>query len=199
MNLAKETQEFCKHWLQKAKNYDSHAPNSELQDAFDKFFTLFVAFNRLYLYTAVVAQQPKAREWRKVQRIFPEIVGHDRLWRAVNRPQNGDVDTLRRLIGPNGSFWLISGDDPNRPDQAANDDLHRRLGNQSSCVALEALLQYLYKVRCNMFHGTKGFHHEQLQILEPCNRCLERILSEGMRWLRNETQQLVVRRQGVSS
>lgn len=175
-NRKKETREFCKHWLVKAENY---VP-SQLQDAFDKFFTLFVAFNRLYVYTAIVANQPNAREWRKVQRIFPEIIGHEILWRALTSPPNDDLALMRDLIGPNGYFFLISGADANTPNQEANSDLHRRLGDQSACVAVEALLEYLYKVRCNMFHGTKAYHIEQLQLLEPCNRYLARIISTAL-------------------
>ena len=38
------TRAFCERWLMKAAEYDENT----LIDVFDKFFSTFVAFNRLY-------------------------------------------------------------------------------------------------------------------------------------------------------
>jgi hypothetical protein len=35
---------FCNRWIEKALSYQSN----ELEDLFDRFFTLFVAYNRIY-------------------------------------------------------------------------------------------------------------------------------------------------------
>jgi hypothetical protein len=45
MPLSPEFSDFYQRWLQKA---DTHQQNGELSDYFDSFFSLFVAFNRLY-------------------------------------------------------------------------------------------------------------------------------------------------------
>ena len=45
--IKQEINDFCNNWLQKANNIDS----SNLQGAFDKFFTLYVVYNRLYVET----------------------------------------------------------------------------------------------------------------------------------------------------
>jgi hypothetical protein len=151
-----------------------------LQDAFDQFFTLFVAFNRLYSYTAQVAGQGNAGDRRMATRLFAEIVGHQTLLRAITSDGGADIELLRQLIEPNGSFFLISGPNPDIPDTERNADLHRRLGNVSACVAAEAVLEYLYQVRCNMFHGSKGFEDRQLQLLQPCLRVLRRVVDAGL-------------------
>ena len=44
MVLSNEFQEFYRTWMTKAAEYGTE----ELRDCFDKFFTLFVVYNRLY-------------------------------------------------------------------------------------------------------------------------------------------------------
>ena len=43
--MTQEITRFCTNWLEKAQMYDVH----NLQGSFDKFFTLFVVYNRLYV------------------------------------------------------------------------------------------------------------------------------------------------------
>ena len=42
--LAPHFQRFCTEWLEKAEQYD----DGDIHGCYDKFFTLFVVFNRLY-------------------------------------------------------------------------------------------------------------------------------------------------------
>jgi len=37
------------------------------------------------------------------------------------------------------------------------------------------LLEIVYQIRCNTFHGQKRFEESQRQILDPCIRILERL------------------------
>ncbi len=146
-----------KRWLRKAARYNS----SRLDGAFDKFFTLFVAFNRLYLHTAEISGRPDPGDRAMATQLFPQAIGHELLWQKIVRDGGiDDVQTLARLIGPNGPFFLIFSADRHTPDPEKNDDL--------------------YRVRCNMFHGRKGFETRQLQLLPPCLRCLMRIVVAGL-------------------
>ncbi len=43
--INQEIQSFCENWIAKANAYE----NDNLQHVFDKFFTLFVVYNRLYV------------------------------------------------------------------------------------------------------------------------------------------------------
>jgi hypothetical protein len=45
MALNPRFKEFCNRWLEKAKEYDE----TELSQLFDKFFTLYVVYNALYV------------------------------------------------------------------------------------------------------------------------------------------------------
>jgi hypothetical protein len=178
VNRAELTRQFCRHWLEKAAQYDA----TRLEDAFDKFFTLFVAFNRLYFYAAQVAGQPNVGDRRMATRLFPEVVGHDLLWqRLTDNGGEADIRTLQGLIGPDGSFFLISRDaDPDANDPERDNELRRLLGSKSHRVVVEAVLEFVYQVRCNMFHGAKGFENRQLQLLQPCLWCLDRVIAVGL-------------------
>jgi len=52
---------------------------------------------------------------------------------------------------------------------------------------VEALLEYIYQVRCNMFQGEKGFEERQLRILQPCLRSLEQVIGAGLEFLAEDT------------
>lgn len=85
--------------------------------------------------------------------LFPQAIGHELLWQKLVRDGGiADVQTLARLIGPEGPFFLIFSADRDTPDPEKNADLRRRLLDESPRVAVEAVLEYLYRVRCNMFH-----------------------------------------------
>ena len=38
-----------------------------------------------------------------------------------------------------------------------------------------SVLDFLYQVRCNLFHGQKGFSVEQVQVLQPANILLSAV------------------------
>src|SRR5437016_5354896 len=85
------TRKFCQRWLQKAASYDP----AKLEDAFDKFFTLFVAFNRLYFHAAQVSGQAERGDRRMATRLFPGVIGHEFLWERLTEGVGGDdIQTL---------------------------------------------------------------------------------------------------------
>lgn len=175
------TRRFCERWLGKAALCN---PN-RLDGAFDKFFTLFVAFNRLYLHTAQIAgqhaRQSDPGDRAMATQLFPQAIGHEILWQKLVKGRGiADVQTLAELIGPNGPFFVTFSAHRDTPEPEKDADLRRRLLDVSPRIAVEAVLEYLYGVRCNMFHGRKGFQPRQLELLRPCLRCLERIVVAGL-------------------
>jgi hypothetical protein len=176
--------DFCQRWLDKAASYDT----TILADAFDKYFTLFVVFNYLYAYMAPKVKDIKTRDRLMATQIFPEVVGYEYLYKLIwNDPSKDDIDTLRNLIRPDGEFYLISDRETNLADNKKNEDLYKRLGDPSHNVAVKALLEYLYLVRCNMVHGSKEYDNYQLQILQPCIRCLELVVQVGLKRIKENT------------
>ncbi len=176
-NQADMTRRFCERWLRKAAQYKS----SRLDGAFDKFFTLFVAFNRLYVHAVQIAGyhagQRDPGDRAMATQLFPQAIGHEILWQKLVKGKGiADVQTLAKLIGPDGPFFVTFSARRNTPQPEMDANLRRRLLDDSPRIAVEAVLEYLYGVRCNMFHGRKGLEPRQLELLRPCLRCLERIV-----------------------
>lgn len=176
---AAQTIRFCERWLQKAAHYDDQT----LDGAFDKFFSVFVAFNRLYSHVCLRSGRVIKGDRNQATRGFVSIVGSQRLLAALGDsggPQ--DLTTLADLIAPGGPFYLISDGITDQPDVSRNREVHQRLQSPSAATRATAVLEYLYLVRCNMFHGSKDFDNRQLQIIQPATRCLERIVRSGLRF-----------------
>jgi len=174
------TARFCRRWLEKASRCDDQT----LDGAFDKFFSAFVAFNRLYSHVSVHSGRVIKGDRKQATDGFANVVGSQRLLTAL--AENGgaaDLATLRELIRPDGPFYLISDGTTDQPDATRNRALHERLNDPSASTKVKAILEYLYLVRCNMFHGSKDFDNSQLQIIQPATRCLIRIVEAGLRFV----------------
>lgn len=179
------TYTFCQRWISKARRYENE---SSLDQAFDKFFTLFVVFNRQYSLAAYKVGHNHRIERDDATISFPEWVGNDRIWMTLNTETGSkDMDDLRQLVRPDGPFFLYLRRPTRSPDNERNRDLYERLGQTEPVVAVPAVMEYLYQVRCNIFHGSKVFEERQLQILIPAIRCLERIINLGMARLQDDS------------
>lgn len=171
------TMRFCWRWLAKAQQYDL----SSLDGAFDRFFSLFVVHNRLYSHMARVLGQPAGGDRKSATRLFARAVGHEVLRTALTEDEGqSDIQRLGQLIDPDGPFYLISTKGTDEPDADRNRDLRRRLECNEAKTKVEAVLEYLYLIRCNMFHGEKDFDNSQLAIIQPATRVLERVVRAGL-------------------
>lgn len=175
------TIQFCERWLQKAAEYDDQT----LTGAFDKFFSLFVAFNRLYSHICIQSGRAIKGDRKQATAGFASVVGAQRLVAALDNGGSQDVTILGDLIQPGGPFYLISDGSQGQPDVARNRQLYERLRGPNPANRARAVLEYLYLIRCNMFHGSKDFDNKQLQIIQPATRCLERIVRAGLGFMRN--------------
>lgn len=177
MALSPELASFCQNWRTKAEAYS----NEEVRGAFDRFFTLYVAFNRLY----AEATFRLARRGRvKLRDRFPDangaqeyvlqFCGAKRLIDAWERhPNTGTAlneisDHLRQ-----GRFALKLDMVNGHPKPDADRALMAKLESRSRNRRAQAGLEVLYAIRCNMFHGHKGFEPIQLELLRPALLLLE--------------------------
>lgn len=71
-----------------------------------------------------------------------------------------------------------------------NPDLHGKWGDETECKGewLKSLLETLYYLRCNLFHGHKEFEPYQQELLSPANNCLRIIIKEAMNALKPDLQ-----------
>jgi len=175
---ARRAAEFARRWLEKADGYGT----SRTEDAFDRFFSEFVAFNRLYSHFNRRSAHPGTYDSTQATSVFVAAVGAASLMGALESDgAEADIQLLAALIDPVcGDFYLISDRTHGGRDTRANEKLHARLGSRSRNERAIGVLTYLYKLRCNMFHGGKGFERTQMQILQPAARVLRRIVEFGL-------------------
>ena len=179
MALSPEFGDFYRRWMEKA---DRHGRDN-LSDYFDKYFSLFVAFNRLYAEaTFILARKGEPRLARRTS--FPDAeaaktyvlkyIGSKYFLEKLERNQEARpaLETLKGLISNhrfNIKLNMVTGERQPEKDQ----ELLKKLKSQGFNQKAEAVLDLLYSVRCNMFHGHKGFQEVQVELLKPASCVLK--------------------------
>jgi hypothetical protein len=171
MAISPELLMFIQNWRVKAEAYS----DEEIGDAFDRFFTLYVAFNRLY---AEATFRLARRGQINLRNSFPDSKGaqeyvlHFCGARSLVQSWEGEIDTTaaikqiaEHLRARRFALKLniITGD--RQPE--ADRDLLAALESRSQARRAHGVLEMLYAIRCNMFHGHKGFEPIQLELLRP--------------------------------
>lgn len=177
MALSPELETFCANWRKKAEAYF----NGEVCGAFDRFFTLYVVFNRLYAEATfrlarrgLVKLKDRFPDSKGAQEYILQYCGADTLIHAWELSPN-TITALHQIADHlrQGRFALkldmVSGAPSPVADRALLADLESRNRNKRAKAGLEAL----YAIRCNMFHGHKGFEPIQVELLKPAILLLE--------------------------
>lgn len=178
--LSPEFEGFFSRWRKKAEGY-----RPELQESFDKFFTLYVLFNRLYTEVTYrlgqagkinLANRSTFPDAEAAQEYVVQFLGAKRLLAGLNGPECRDaLERLRELVCDDHFAFkldILTG----HPRPEVDRELCRRLTSSSPNDRANAVLETLYAVRCNMFHGRKGYDPEQLTLLVPLNTLLARVV-----------------------
>ena len=168
---------FCHSWQAKAAAYSPR----DLHGAFDRFFTSYVVFNRLYAeatYRLARSGKLVLRERFPDARAAQEYVVQFCKAESLNRGWDSSPETVAALIEITehlraGLFALKL--DPTtgarRPEK--DRELLEALESRSRNRRAKAVLEALYAIRCNMFHGQKGFDLAQVALLRPATLILE--------------------------
>lgn len=182
MALSDHFEQFHSRWMAKAKHHDQQG----LTQSFDRFFTLYVVFNHLYVEaTRRLASQDRVQiqnrnrfpDAEAAQEYVVQFLGANRLLQQLsNDPRTkAALESLKTQVG-SGKFSLklnmITGEA--QPEEDA--DLCKRLTGTNRNKQASALLETLYAVRCNMFHGRKGLNPIQRELLDPLNVILEKVI-----------------------
>ena len=169
---------FCERWIDKADAYRSN----DLEDLFDRFFTLFVAYNRFYSAAAELhraAIDPRQAQLlqgdrREATTVMARLIRQSRFVDAMN--ENPAIAAACQAISTllqEHHFFLHSVRGTKEPDLARDAKLADGLGKHS----LLSVLECLYQIRCNIFHGEKEFAPRQAELLAPAITLLETIVS----------------------
>jgi hypothetical protein len=177
MALPHQLRIFCDNWRAKARAYAV----DDLGGAFDRFFTSYVVFNRLY---AEATYRLARRGHLNLREPFPDsraaqdyviqFCGAEMLTRTWegNGETSAAIDQIQdHLINHRFALKLNPMNGDRQPDK--DDALAAALRSRSRNQRAKGVLEALYAVRCNMFHGQKGFELAQLALLRPAIALLE--------------------------
>ena len=173
MSLSQEFESFYCRWLQKADNYST----DNISDYFDKYFTLYVIFNRLYAEaTFILDRKNQIKLLRRTS--FPDscaaksyVIKYLSSSHLIDKLENiketkDAIENLKKLINEEAFYIkldLVTGNRQRDKDL----ELLKELNSRSTNKKAEAILDLLYSIRCNMFHAHKGFSEIQIDLLKP--------------------------------
>ena len=182
--MTQEITIFCTNWLEKAKAYDY----STLQGAFDKFFTLFVVYNRLYVeatfrmsnnnaITLTLSNRTSFPDDKAAKVYSLQYLTSTRLNEAFNNSNEclNAIETLKTIIRENKfniKLDMVLG----TPLRQKDLDLLKTLESTHTDNKMKAITDILYSIRCNTFHGQKGYENSQIELLQPVCILLEKII-----------------------
>jgi hypothetical protein len=177
--LNKEFHEFFHVWREKAASH-----GHDLRGEFDRFFTLFVIYNRLYAEaTFELARRPGSGVRLGANKLFPDgkaarvyvgqYLGNEHLIDVVEGDA-GCADAIQSIITflDEGRFFIKLHRVNGTRQVAEDQELSRKFRSHSKNQRAEAVLDFVYSVRCNLFHGHKSFKAIQLQVIRPANALL---------------------------
>lgn len=183
MSLSFEFESFYNNWLNKAKEYSE----SSKRACFDKFFTLFVVYNRLYAETTFILARKKEINISN-RNSFPDAkAAKDYVLQYLkssylleclecNSETNLAIQKIKRLIKDqsfNIKLHMVSGGPQRDKDLKLLEDLNSNNNSQKA----KAILDIVYSIRCNTLHGHKSFNGVQVDILKPVISILNEIIT----------------------
>lgn len=170
MAISPELRNFCRNWQRKADDY-----GDDVRGTFDQFFTLYVVFNRLYAEAAFrlarrgqVTLRDRFPDSQASQEYVVQFITARRLtdgWDGSPEASRAIAEIADHLREHRFFLKLDMVTGERRPD--ADADLLARLESKGRNKRAQAGLEVLYAIRCNMFHGHKGFEPVQLGLLRP--------------------------------
>ncbi|MFZ1007063.1 MAG: hypothetical protein WAN65_09510 [Candidatus Sulfotelmatobacter sp.] len=177
MALSLELRNFCESWREKSAGYSP----DDLGGAFDRFFASYVVFNRLYVETT---HRLARRGAVRLRDNFPDAqAAKDYITQyctagVLTQAWDADAataDAIRQIAGylreHRFALKLDSVTGERRPDK--DTALAALLESRGKGQRAKGVLEALYAIRCNMFHGQKRFEIAQLQLLRPAILLLE--------------------------
>jgi hypothetical protein len=173
--ITPQLRQFYSNWLGKADAYDQDT----LANHFDKFTSLYVVFNSLYLQVMtelVLAGEKLPKEYKDKKAATDYVAQYLKGKYFITQLLSDDFSlnnfTNICSIIENEEFHIIL--DYGIQQRALDLELLTYLRSNASQEKAKAILSLFYHVRCNLFHGQKGFEERQRQLLLPVNQLLRK-------------------------
>lgn len=169
-------QPFKDRWLEKI---ETHRSGNRLNDIFDEFVARYIVFE-----AAVSVLKSKDIKY-KFNRDYCTNKASAFLSDKANLLVTELSDDACRLgnVIENEHLSIVSssGKDPK---------LLKMWGTAKNSEKLKALLETIYYMRCNLFHGSKEYNHCQESLLDAANACLKIITQALLEQLDAEFERL---------
>jgi hypothetical protein len=155
---ARNAIDSAKRWISKANQNSDKTLNSEI----DKFFSLFVSYNILY---SLISDKNNGDRCSAVTVISNYIKDNN-----IPSFTQHHIDILKMIqpIREHDIFHIYN----------AKKDFKLIKNIDDKKDFEESVLDILYGIRCNMFHGEKELIEDQLLLLSPANKILNTLLSD---------------------
>ena len=170
---------FCEDWLRKANLCNE----TSIDGCYDKFFTLFVVFNRLYAESTfelarrgLIRIQPNRPlpDRRGATEYTLQLIGSVAFAELHRIYLFTPVSIIATLI-ESGQF-SIKLSNPNGDSQPDKDRKLLLALRSSGNTRDLAILDLIYSIRCNLFHGHKEFQQVQSELLRPAIEILNHVI-----------------------
>lgn len=173
MSFSEGFERFYRGWTDKA----ARITDSTRDNCFDKFFTLFVIYNRLYAEATYYLAREDKIELSETD-FFPDTKAAKVYVGTFLDEQNildafeNDSDTKEALeelvaILQEQRFAVSLKLPYARHDAKRDRKLLENLQSTDPVTRARAILQYIHCVRCNTFHGSKNYDRFQEEALRP--------------------------------
>ena len=157
-----ERMEIAKRQLEKSKKYNS----DNVEEVMDKFFSLYVAYNAMY---SKFSQGDNNDDRACATTRMADYLKNENITIL-----NDCESTIKKMLKPveDGIFYIYGNHSSldYKKDSVIIQKIHEDINNY------RAILNFIYGIRNNMFHGTKQIIAEQVQLINPANIILEKLL-----------------------
>jgi len=162
MKYPDHVSKFIDRWNIKRNRYGT----ATLEDCFDRFFTSYVIYNFLYGWITRSEGYNFKKDYHMATKVPKKYLGEDILF--GNQILQQETATIAKLLRSK-QFTLKN----SKEDEKILEKIESKDPAQWSI----AMMQAVYIVRCNTFHGEKGFERNQLNILKPSIVIIENVTS----------------------
>ena len=159
MYVSEEKFDFLMRWKEKGESYNL----DDLSDCFDAFFSAYVPFN--FIYDFLAHNSPPIKDKKNIPVKVPRIFLGSK---AI--ASDSEIKSNATIIQDLGARGLLNLEHFRWDERQLN-----KLSSNDPEQYSSGVLEILYKVRCNMFHGEKPVKESQKQILIPCVKIMRRL------------------------
>jgi len=168
--------DFYNGWTQKANEING----DDLSSIYDRFITSFIVYNNLYnqvpgeLVSRGVSLPNRLSDNKKAtDYVVRYIGGANFIQELENRENTEDINKLIRIIDE--EMFHIKLNHEGEKQRSKDLEILNKLRSNKKAKKAVGILQVIYYVRCNMFHGNKMFIEYQRALIISLTNILRNV------------------------